>query len=99
MCIHGKCFDFLFNLYSTSKVRARVLDMLSDEFLINRGVRQDCHLLSILFNLFINDIFNKYEKYNVSIRHIRCYVGLFADDIVLTAPCRKNLQKMPSVVF
>ena len=99
MGIRGKCFDFLFNLYSTSKARARVLDMLSDEFPINRGVRQGCPLSPILFNLFINDILNKCEKYGVSIGPKRCCGGLFADDIVLIAPSRKNLQKMLSLVF
>ena len=99
MDVRGKCFDFLFNLYSTSKARARVLDMLFDDFPINRGVRQGCPLSPILFNLFINDIFNKCEKYGVSIEHKRCCRVLFADDIVLIAPSPKNLQKMPSLVF
>ena len=73
--------------------------MLSDEFPINRGVRQGCPLSPILFNLFINDILNKCEKYGVSIGPKRCCGGLFADDIVLIAPSRKNLQKMLSLVF
>ena len=41
--------------------------MLSNEFPIKRGVRQDCPLSPILFNLFINDILNNCEKYGVSI--------------------------------
>ena len=99
MGIRGKCFDFLFNLYSTSKARARVLDMLSDEFSINRGEIQGCPLSPFLFNLFINDILNKCEKYGVSIGPKRCCGGLFADDIILIAPSQKNLQKMLSLVF
>ena len=73
--------------------------MLSDEFPINRGVRQNCPISTILFNLFINDILNKCEKYGVIIGHKRCCGGLFANDIVLIAPSRKNLQKMLSLVF
>eukprot|EP00833_Pecoramyces_ruminatium_P002775 jgi/Orpsp1_1/1176807/evm.model.c7180000059111.1 len=38
--IRDKCFNFISKLYLTSKARARYLNMLSDEFPINRGVRQ-----------------------------------------------------------
>jgi len=73
--------------------------MLSDKFPIKRGVKQDCPLSPILFNLFINDILNKCKKYGVNIWQERCCGELFADDIVLIAPNRKNLQKMLSLVF
>ncbi|OUM57209.1 hypothetical protein PIROE2DRAFT_17875 [Piromyces sp. E2] len=68
MGIRGKCFDFLSNLYLTSKARARYLDILSEEFPIKCGVRQGCPLSPILFNLFINDVLNGCEKYGVIFR-------------------------------
>jgi len=97
--IRGKCFDFLSNLYLSSKARARFLDMLSDEFSIKRGVRQGCPLSPILFNLFINDILDNCAKYGVSIGNKKCCGGLFADDIVLIAPSEKNLSKLLKYVF
>jgi len=52
--------------------------MLSNEFPIKRDVRQGCPLSPILFNLFINDILNNCEKYDVSIeRKKKCCGGLF----------------------
>ncbi len=92
--IRGKCFEFLSNLYLTSKARARLLDMLSNEFPINRGVRQGCPLSPILFNLFINDILDGCDQYGVSIGNKRCCGGLFADDIVLIAPSARKLQRL-----
>jgi len=48
----------------------------------------------ILFNLFINEIFNNCDKYGISIGVKRCCGGLFADDIVLYAPTRSQLKKL-----
>jgi len=42
--VRGRCFDFLCNLYTSSKARARFASMLSNEFPIKRGVRQGCPL-------------------------------------------------------
>ncbi len=97
--IRGKCFDFLYNLYLSSKARAKFFDMLSEEFPIDRGVRQGCPLSPILFNLFINDVLNNCEKFGVNIGNKKCCGGLFADDIVLIAPSEKNLQKLLNRVF
>jgi len=47
-------------LYLSSKARAKVLDMLSDEFPIKRGVRKGCPLSPVLFNLFIKNVANIY---------------------------------------
>ena len=85
---------FLCNLYTSSKARARLASMLSNEFPIKRGVRQGCPLSPILFNLFINDILNDCEKYGVNIGRKKCCGGLFADDVVLIAPSAKNLEKL-----
>jgi len=51
-------------------------------------------LSPILFNLFINYIFNNCDKYGISIGDKRCYGGLFADDIVLFDSTRSKLKKM-----
>jgi len=51
--------------------------MLSNEFPIHRGVRQGCPLSPILFNLFINDILNNYDKYGVNIGNKKCVVVVF----------------------
>ena len=54
--IRDKCYQFIKNLYLTSK--ASVNDQYSESFNIMKGVRQGCPLSPILYNLFINDIFN-----------------------------------------
>jgi len=51
-----------------------------------------CSLSPILFNIFINDIFDKYKRYGmITERKKRCSV-LVADDIVLLAPTKSSLK-------
>ena len=92
--IRGKCLNFLTNLYVTSKARAKLRGDLSDEFPINRGVRQGCPLSPILFNLFINDILLNCDNYGIEIKKSKCCGGLFADDIVLISPTKSSLKKL-----
>jgi len=56
--IRRKRYNFIENLYLSSKACVRVDGHLSESFNIRKGVRQGCPLSPILFNLFINDIFN-----------------------------------------
>ncbi|ORX82732.1 hypothetical protein BCR32DRAFT_278643 [Anaeromyces robustus] len=57
-------------------------------------VRQGCPLSPILFNLFINDIFNNCLHNGVKIDTEYYCGGLFADDIVLCAPSRSRMNKL-----
>ncbi|KAH6592291.1 hypothetical protein BASA61_004614 [Batrachochytrium salamandrivorans] len=50
--------NFLSALYSTSNARIRSGSLLSDPFPVQRGVRQGCPLSGLLFNVFINDVFD-----------------------------------------
>jgi len=90
--IRGKCYNFIENLYLSSKACVRVDGQLSESFNIKKGVHQGCPLSPILFNLFINDIFNNCIKYGISIGEKHCCGGLFADDIVFCAPTRSQLN-------
>jgi len=51
----------------TSKANVKINDQYSESFNIMKGVRQGCPLSPILFNLFINDIFNDFSELGNSI--------------------------------
>ena len=56
-----------------------------------KGVIQGCPLSPILFNLFINDIFNDSSELGIPLGE-SCCGGLFVDDIVLYASSRTKLK-------
>jgi len=85
--IRGKCYQFIKNLYLTSKASVKIDDQYSESFNIMKGVRQGCPLSPILFNLF-NDIFYDFSELGIPLGESRCCGGLFADDIVLCTPSR-----------
>jgi len=92
--IRGKCYQFIKkNLYLSSKASVKFDDQYSESFNIMKGVRQGCPLSPVLFNLFINDIFNDFLELGIPLGESRCCGGLFADDIVLCTPSRTKLIK------
>ena len=70
--IRGKCFQFIKNLYLTSKASVKIDDQYSESFNIMKGVWQGCPLSPILFNLFINDIFNDFSELGIPLGESRC---------------------------
>ena len=63
--IHGEALRFIRALYASSKCRVRIgtgaSATLSEEILCLRGLRQGCILSPILFDIFIDDIFDEVE--------------------------------------
>jgi hypothetical protein len=63
---------------------------------INTGVRQ-CYLLSpILFNIYIDEVVQKWQKnfqHNILKPKLKLNTVLFPDDQVITAENEENLQK------
>jgi len=73
--------------------------MLSDEFIINRGIRQGCPLSPILFSMFINDILNNCDKYGMNIGNKKMLLSLFEDDIVLIVLTETKMKILLRYVF
>ena len=94
MGIRGKCFQFIKNLYLTSKANVKIDDQYSETFNIMKGVKQGCSLSPILFNLFINDIIHDFSELGIPLGESKCFVRLFAEYIVLCAQSKTKLKKI-----
>jgi len=93
--IRGKMWRILKNIYE--KVESSILlgENRTDWFSIEVGLRQGCVLSCILFILFINDLAKviKSLKKGVKVGNKLVSILLFADDIVLIAENKDDLEK------
>ena len=93
----NKCISLLEALYKTSASAVRVNGELTDWFKTTVGVRQGCVLSPQLFNILL-EIVLLYATHDTSIGiHINGHLInnlRFADDIVLLARSKKDLQTL-----
>ena len=68
----------------------------SDEFQVSNGVRQGAVASPVLFNTYINELFEELAASGYGCKIDQLYFGAvgYADDLGLLAPCREALQQM-----
>ena len=94
--IHGRLFNNLSNVYSSSSAQIRLNGKLSSSFDVISGVKQGDIISPILFSMYLNDLATGIKDLNcgIDINGFICSILLYADDIVLIAPDEESLQKM-----
>ena len=92
--IKGNFLKVIKSLYDKDKSCVRGNDSLTDIFPCNRGLRQGCLLSPVLFALYLNDLNRqiKESSQGVLVDDISINSLLYADDLVLIAKDRKDLQ-------
>ena len=92
--IKGNFLNVIKSLYNQVKSCVRGNDSLTDIFPSNRGVRQGCLISPVLFALYLNDLNRqiKESSQGVMVDDISIHSLLYADDLVLLAKNRKDLQ-------
>ena len=92
----GRCYKFIEALYEDSKSSVRIGELNGGSIHLQRGLRQGCPMSPILFDLYIDDILDGCEEYGMTIPGTseKCAGLLYADDLVLIAESRENLQTL-----
>ena len=94
--LHGKLLSLIKNIYKSTKCAVKCDDKTTQFFDFTKGVRQGCPLSPILFNLYVNDIF---EMINSSMKtpiylneNNKVNAIMFADDLLIIAQSEVELQ-------
>ena len=94
--IKGRIWRVLSNMYDNVQSQVKFHDVTTDFFDIDEGLKQGCVLSPILFCIFINELAKMIREANVGVRICDVQIGclFWADDVVLIAEDRAELQKM-----
>jgi len=99
--IQGKFWRVLKNLYEIVESCVLVGRKRSEWFVVEAGVRQGCILSPILFAIFIEGLARALKRVKVSstLEGVKFNIALFADDLVILAESREDLQKLLDAAF
>jgi hypothetical protein len=94
--IGGRFYDLIKNLYMNTKCAVKIGDQRTSFFSYSEGVRQGCVLSPILFNLYINELPQLFEKTNsdpfILSNNTPINSLLYADDLVILSQSQNGLQ-------
>lgn len=94
--VQGMVLRFIEAVYQDSKLSVLLPCGRTPEVQLLRGSRQGCPMSPILFDVFINDLFEECREYGVEVAGLERLVPglLFADDAALLAGSVEDLRRM-----
>lgn len=99
--VRGKMWRVIKNLYKRVESCVLVDGKTTGFFTIEVGVRQGCMLSPMLFLLYINGLAEEIKRRGRGVLYgnIRISILLFADDIVLLAENKEDLQWLMQITY
>ena len=95
--INGNSLNLIKDLYKKTKCAVKVDNRITEFFKYSKGVRQGCPLSSVLFNLYVNDIFDVINKHSSSDIYLnennKINALMYADDLVMISRTKEGLQR------
>ena len=95
--INGNVLNLIKDLYGKTKCAIKINNRITEFFNYSKGVRQGCPLSPVLFNLYINDIFDVIDKHSTSDVYLdaknKINALMYADDLVLISRSKEGLQQ------
>ena len=92
--INGKVFEVIRKIYTEDQASVKFGNKASEPFKTNRGVRQGCVLSPLLFNIFLADIQEVFDKCGDSpqLNNMEISCMIWADDILILSETPEGLQ-------
>ena len=84
------------SIYSSVRACVKTQTGLTSVFICPTGVRQGCCISPILFSFFLNDLkdFVSVDSYGIDLDFCKIFLLLFADDLVMFAESKIELQRL-----
>ncbi|MEW8547938.1 MAG: reverse transcriptase family protein, partial [Candidatus Thiodiazotropha sp.] len=94
--LNGRIYKAVTSLYDNVKCCVKINGLKTDFFEVTCGLKQGCTLSTLLFNLYVNDLVLKISSLDVGINidEEKVAILLYADDLVLIAPSKTELQML-----
>ena len=73
--MNGKMYNYILDFLPQRSIRIKVGDAVSNEFIVENGIPQGSVISPILFNIMVNDMYDKLGENNEGL--------LYADDAVI----------------
>src|SRR6185503_11744143 len=103
--VKGKLWRVLRSVYDSVESSVLINDHRTRFFRVDVGLRQGCLMSPIIFALYINGLADEIKKAEIRgakiviSREERCGILMFADDIVLIAESREDLQRLMEITM
>ena len=100
--IKGNLLDLVKDIYKKTQCAVKIDGKITDFFEFTKGVRQGCPLSPLLFNLYINDIFDLIDNNTPVSPELNdknpINVLMYADDLVMFSESEDQLQNNMSLL-
>jgi hypothetical protein len=80
------------SLYKGTNLRVRCRNAISEAFSYNRGVRQGCPTSPLLFDIYIDDLFEQMQKIRIPLKNYKIPGICYADDTQIMATTVREME-------